>query len=85
MPPNTEEEEDINFPGMDCLLEGESDELLSIDIQYPCVNICKEENSSVNSGTDCGNSDIGVLEDFSDDEEDAQYTPEMLEEIRHIN
>ena len=92
MPPNTEEEEDINCPRMDCLLEGESDELSSIDvpnyrkdIQYPCVNICKEENSSVNSGTDCGNSDIGVLEDFSDDEEDAQYTPEMLEEIRRIN
>ena len=92
VPPNTEEEEDINCPRMDCLLEGESDELSSIDIpnyrkdiQYPCVNICKEENSSVNSGTDCGNSDIGVLEDFSDDEEDAQYTPEMLEEIRRIN
>ena len=92
VPPNTEEEEDINCPWMDCLLEGESDELSSIDIpnyrkdiQYPCVNICKEENSSVNSGTDCGNSDIDVLEDFSDDEEDAQYTPEMLEEIRRIN
>ena len=55
VPPNTEEEEDINCPRMDCLLEGESDELSSIDIlnyrkdiQYPCVNICKEENSSVN-------------------------------------
>ena len=54
-------EEDINCPGMDCLLEGESDELSSIDIpnykndiQYHCVtraSICKEENSSVNSGT----------------------------------
>ena len=77
---------------MDCLLEGESDVLSSIDIpnykkdfQYPCVNIYKEENSSVNSVTDCGNLDIGVLEDFSDDEEDAQYTPEMLDEIRRIN
>ena len=46
VPPNTEEEEDINFPWMDCLLEGESDELSSIDIpnyrkdiQYHCVNI----------------------------------------------
>ena len=39
------------------------------------MNICKEENSSVNSVTDSGNLDIGVLEDFSDDEEDAQYTP----------
>ena len=92
VPPNTEEEEDINCPWMDCLLEGESDELSSIDIpnyrnniQYHCVTICKEENSSVNSRTHGGNSDIGVLADFSDDEEDAQYTPEMLEEIRHIN
>ena len=49
------------------------------------MTICKEENSSVNSGTDGGNSDISVLADFSDDEEDAQYTPEMLEEIRRIN
>ena len=88
VPPNTEEEEDINCPWMDCLLEGESDELSSIhipncrkDIQHHCVTICKEENSSVNSGTDGGHSDIGVLADFSDDE-DAQYTPDMLEEIR---
>ena len=92
VPPNTEEEEDINCPRMDCLLEEESDVLSSIDIpnyrkdiQYPCVNICKEENGSVNSGTDCGNSDIGILEDFSDDEEDVQYAPEMLEEICRIN
>ena len=92
VPPNTEEEEDINCPWMDCLLEGESDELSSIDIpnyrkdiQYHCVTICKEENSSVNSGTDGGHSDIGVLADFSDYEEDAQYTPDMLEEIRRIN
>ena len=52
------------------------------DIQYHCVtraSICKEENSSVNSGTDGVNSDIGVLADFSDYENDAQYTPEMLE------
>ena len=32
VPPNTEEEEDINCPWMDCLLEGKSDELSSIDI-----------------------------------------------------
>ena len=31
VPPNTEEEEDINCPWMDCLLEGDSDELSSID------------------------------------------------------
>ena len=54
VPPNTEEEEDINCPRMDCLLEGESDVLSSIDIpnyrkdiQYPGVNICKEDNSSI--------------------------------------
>ena len=39
----------------------------------------------MNSGTVGGNSDIGVLADFSDYENDAQYTPEMLEEIRRIN
>ena len=44
-----------------------------------------EENSSVNSGTDGGHSDIGVLSDFSDYEVDPRYTPEMLEEIRRIN
>ena len=44
-----------------------------------------EENSSVNSGTDGGNSDIDVLADFSDYEVDPRYTPEMLEEIRRIN
>ena len=32
VPPNTEEDEDINCPWMDCLLEGESDELSSIDV-----------------------------------------------------
>ena len=92
VPPNTEEEEDINCPWMDCLLEGESDELSSVDIQnyrkdiqYHCVTICREENSSLSSGTDGRNSDTGVMADFSDYEEDAQYTPEMLEEIRRIN
>ena len=44
-----------------------------------------EENSSVNSGTDGGNSDIGILADFSDYEVDPRYTPEMLEESRRIN
>ena len=34
--------------------------------------MCKKQNSSVNSGTDGGNSDIGVLADFSDDEEESQ-------------
>ena len=79
VPPNTEEDEDINYPWTDCVLNEESDESSSIDIpkyskdiQYNNVTICEEENSSVNSGTDGGNSDIGVLADFSDDEEEAQ-------------
>ena len=68
VPPNTEEDEDIICPWMDSLLNGESDEFSSIDIpnyrkdiQYNDVTICEKENSSVNSGTDGGNSDIGVL------------------------
>ena len=71
VPPNTEEEEDINFPWMGCLLEGESDELSSIDrpnyrkdIQYHCAS----------SVTDGGNSDTGVLSDISDYE--YEETPE---------
>ena len=36
------------------------------------MTICEKENSSVNSGTDGGNSDIGVLADFSDDEEEPR-------------
>ena len=82
VPPNTEEEEDINCPWMNCLLEGESNELSSVngsnyrkDIQYHWAS----------SVTDGGNSDTGVLSDFSDYEEDTQYTPEMLDEIRRIN
>ena len=82
VPPNTEEEEDLNCPWMNCLLEGESDELSSVnepnyrkDIQYHWTS----------SGTDGGNSDTGVLSDFSDYEKDTRYTPEMLDEIRRIN
>ena len=36
------------------------------------MTICQKENSSVNSGTDGGNSDIGVLTNFSDDEDELQ-------------
>ena len=79
VPPNTEEDEDINYPWTDCLLNKESDENSSIDIQqngrniqYNDVTICENENSSVNSGTDGGNSDIGVLADFSDDDEETR-------------
>ena len=74
--PNTEEDEDINYPWTDYLLNEESDEKSSIDIQqngrsiqYNDVTICENDNSSVNSGTDGGNSDIDVLTDFSDDDE----------------
>ena len=73
---NTEEDEDINYPWTDYLLNEESDEKSSIDIQqngrniqYNDVTMCENNNSSVNSGTDGGNSDIDVLTDFSDDDE----------------
>ena len=36
------------------------------------MTICRKENGSVGSGTDGGNSDIGVLADFSADEEESQ-------------
>ena len=56
----------------------ESDENSSIDIQqdgrkiqYNDVTICENENSSVNSGTYGGNSDIGVLADLSDGDEES--------------
>ena len=79
VPPNTEEDEHINYPWTDCLLHEESDENSSIDIQqngrkiqYNHVTICENENSSVNSGTDGVNSDIGALADFSDDDEETR-------------
>ena len=81
VPPNTEEDEDINYPWTDCLLNEESDEKSSIDIQqngrknqYNDVTICEHENSSVNSGTDGVNSDIGALADFSDDDEETRLS-----------
>ena len=52
VPPNTEADEDINYPWTDCLLNEESDENSSIDIQqngrkiqYNDVTICENENS----------------------------------------
>ena len=36
------------------------------------VDICRKDNSSVGSGTDGGNSDIGDLADFSAEEEELQ-------------
>ena len=79
MPPNTEEDEDVVCPWMDCLLNEESDEFSLVDIpnyrkyiQYNDMAICRKEYSLVDSGIDGGNSDIGVLADFSDDEEESQ-------------
>ena len=78
MPPNTEEDEDIDYPWADRLLARESDENSLIDIQqndrkfqYNKVTIYGSENSTVNSGTDARNSDIGALSDFSDDNEET--------------
>ena len=77
VPPNTEE--DIDYPWTDRLLNRESDENSSIDtqqndrkFQYNEVTIYVSENSTVNSGTDGRNSDIGVLSDFSDDDEETR-------------
>ena len=41
-------------------------------IQYNKVTICENESSSVDSGTDGVNSDIGALADFSDDDEETR-------------
>ena len=74
VPPNTEEDEDINYPWTDCLLNEESDKNSSINIQengrkiqHNDVTICENEFNSVNS--DGVNSDIAALADFSDDDE----------------
>ena len=128
VPPNTEEDQVIICPWMDCLLNRESDESSSIGIRNynkdpqgnetmdlhsdreptsdesswedyeACsdnleiiskeggpvvprtafqthirnVAICRKENSSVGSGSDGRNSDIGDLADFSSDEEESQ-------------
>ena len=128
VPLNTEEDEVINCPWIDCSLKGESDELslsgihnynkdsqcnenmdfnfdrepksdksswedyevcsddleiiskegtpavprTEFQTQIRNVTICRKENSSVSSGTDGRNSDIGDLADFSADEEESQ-------------
>ena len=78
VPPNTEEDEDIDYPWADRLLARESDKNSLFDIQqndrkiqYNKVTIYGSENSTVNSGTDARNSDIGALSDFSDDNEET--------------
>ena len=79
VPPNTEEDEDIDYPWTDCLLNKGLNDSVSIDIQnkdrriqYNKVTICENESSSVDSGTDGANSDIGALADFSDDDEETR-------------
>ena len=79
VPPNTEEDEDIDYPWTDCLLNKGLNDNVYIDIQnkdgriqYNKVTICENESSSVDSGTDGVNSDIGALADFSDDDEETR-------------
>ena len=79
VPPNTDEDEDIDYPWTDCLLNKGLNDNVSIDtqnkdirIQYNKVTICENESSSVDSGTDGVNSDIGALADFSDDDEETR-------------
>ena len=81
VPPNTEEDEDVDYPWTDRSLERESDENSSIDIQqndrkiqFNKVTIYVSENSRVYSGTDSRNSDIGAISDFSDDDEERSGT-----------
>ena len=59
VPPNTEKDEDINYPWTDCLLNKGLDDSVSIDIQhkdrkiqYNGMTVCENEYSSVDSGTD---------------------------------
>ena len=79
VPPNTEEDEDIDYPWTDCLLNKGLNNNVSIIIQnkdgrFQCqkVTICENESSSVDSGTDGENSDIAILADFSDDDEETR-------------
>ena len=79
VPQNTEEDEDIDYPWTDCLLNKGLNDNVSIiiqnkdgRIQYKKVTICENESSSVDSGTDGVNSDIGALADFSDDDEETR-------------
>ena len=71
VPPNTEEDEDVDYPWTDRLLERESDENSSIDIQqngrkfqFNEVTIYVSANSMVHSGANSRNSDIGPCRIF---------------------
>ena len=79
VPPNTEEDEDIDYPWTDFLLNKGLNNNVSIIIQnndgrIQCkkVTICENESISVDSGTDGVNSDIAALSDFSDDDEETR-------------
>ena len=77
VPPNTDEDEDIDYLWTDCLLNKGLNNNVSIQnkdgsIQCKKVTICENESSSVDSGTDGANSDIAALADFSDDDEETR-------------
>ena len=81
VPPNTEEDEDIDYPWTDRLLERESDENSSIDIQqndrkfqFNEVTIYVSENSMVHSGTDRGIQTSGPCRIFQTSSEDMTET-----------
>ena len=76
-PPNTEEDEDIDYPWTDCLINKGLNDSVDIDIRIKDGRIqfksaCENGSISVDSGTDGVNSDIGALADFSDDEEETR-------------
>ena len=78
VPPNAEEGGDIDYPWVDRLLERESDERSSVEIQqsdrnvqFNNVTVYVSDTSMVHSGTDGRNSDIGALSDFSDSDEET--------------
>ena len=92
VPPNIGEDEDINYPWTDCLLNKGLDDNVSIDIQnndrriqYNEVAICENEYSSMDSGTDGVNSDIGALADFSDVDEETQVDNRRVVEYLAVN
>ena len=71
VPPDTEEGEDLDYPWADRLLERESDEKSSIEIQqsdrkvqFNKVTVYVSDTSMVHSGTDGRNSDIGPCRIF---------------------
>ena len=92
VPPNTEEDEDIDYPWTDRLLEREWDENSSMNIQqndrkfqFNEVTIYASGDSMVHSGTDGRNSDIGAMSDFSDDNEETGVEQRSVVECPVVN